>query len=151
MSFDTTHKGFAIEYLEHSSTWHCAELGLDAGQLNALRKLIDKSDADRRRVNIPALRLGGRWTMQNKREQELVGCTITLLIDGKEVWIKNEKGEREKEYAANLFPDTNETREAHQRYLAACEDHATARQVMENAKAAIPRVSLPTGITPGDR
>lgn len=105
----TEYRGIEITYIESLNQWS-AELDRDMndGSLAGLKKKLDaffKKESEYREM--PCLRIGGGW-----REREaLQKVTITSVTPENEVWVRDEKGKREKVYESSRNKLVKETPE----------------------------------------
>lgn len=110
MSISTRHGGFEIVYDEAANVWRANQLSLDADSLSALRKLIDQTELESRRMNIAAFLL-------DHSGFSIVPVTVVLAdSDGKSAWVINrvedpQQERREKVSLHRLVADTPANRQ----------------------------------------
>lgn len=110
MSISTEHGGYAIIYDETTDRWRAEQLSLEAATLSALRKLIDQTEHDSRRMNTAAFLL-------DHSGFSIVPVTVTLAdADGKSAWVINrvedpQNVRREKVSLHRLVADTPDNRQ----------------------------------------
>lgn len=150
VTFESKYQGYVLRYHIDDAVWTCDELELRATQLKALRSLIDKGNLEKRRVNLPALRL--KTDYFDRKEAKLEQVTITTLGHGahnRDCWIKTKDG-REKDYLNNMYEDTPDARAAIETWRQAVKDASAATKRAEKLKEAIPRVKVPSITAPTD-
>jgi hypothetical protein len=148
--FESKYQGYVLRYHIDDGVWCCDELELRATQLKSLRALIDKGNLEKRRVNLPALRLMTDY--YDRKEAKLEQVTITTLGHGahnRDCWIKTKDG-REKDYLNNMYEDTPEARAAIETWRQATAAVKAASKRADQLKEAIPRVKVPSIVAPTD-
>lgn len=138
----TTHNEHSIDYSEHRDEWECRALSLTAKTLSALKTLINKHDADLRRIDkVEAIYLDGYSYSKPTK------CIVTLIDDEKDgkVWVNTVNGNssrREKVEVNRIAPMTAETKSAIAKAQQADKDTEAARQKAQDAWAAVPRHTI---------
>ncbi|MBN8997958.1 MAG: hypothetical protein J0H54_00830 [Rhizobiales bacterium] len=145
MGISTEHNGFEITYDEASDVWRSERLSLEAPTLSALRRLIDQTNLEARRMDTAAFLL-------DHSGFSIVPVTVVLADgDGKSAWVINrvedpQRVRREKVSLHRLVADTPENRQR----LLAWRDASRAiyeeGQRVANMRDAIPRMD---GSPPG--
>lgn len=140
------HRGHEIMFREGPEHWECETFSLTDTSLAALKRKVDKADAEMRRVKgVPCVR--AEYAMYGLRSERRRGKIV--LLDGESAWVvwPDAKGgtfdrKREKIELKHLCHDTPEITRKLDEVQALLETADRARATANKARDELPRLTV---------